>query len=192
MGWPQIPALPPEDIGSQAGHSRVQGWAPLRRSVAPLCGCAGEKPGTLPVRVTKTLWIVGIMQETTQKHKCIRCLQIALAVWAQHGVGVRGTGREGGGRAQSGLRGVGREGRVSRARWAHPASPVPLVARVPPLNSMIGGGGVGECSRIREPPFVPSRSLCSPVPRARPPPCSVVTPAFFPCRPALRQCPLPP
>lgn len=50
------------------------------------------------------------MQETTQKHKCIRRLQIAVAVWAQHGAGVQGdrTGRSG--HAQSGLRGVGREG----------------------------------------------------------------------------------
>lgn len=110
VGWPRIPGLPPEDIRSQAGPSRVQGWGPSRRNLAPLFGCAGEKPGTLPVRVTKTLWSVGIMQEMTQKHKCIRRLQIAVAVWAQHGAGVQGdrTGRSG--HAQSGLRGVGREG----------------------------------------------------------------------------------
>lgn len=34
---------------------RSKGWGPIRRSVAPLCGSAGERPGTLPVRVTKTL-----------------------------------------------------------------------------------------------------------------------------------------
>lgn len=90
---------------------RSEGWGPIRRSVAPLCGSAGERPGTLPVRVTKTLQSVGIGREMTQKHKCIRCLQIALGGGGTaRSWGCRGTGREGGGHAQSGLRGGGQEG----------------------------------------------------------------------------------
>ena len=84
-----------------------------------------------------------------------------------------------------------------RAEFPEPSGPTLLPQslwwrRVPPLNSVTGGGGVGECSWIREPPFDPSRSLCPLVPRTRPPPRSVVTLTFFPCRLALRQRPLPP